>query len=307
MKNILKLTGVSMLAIVVANGANAAGYTCEELIEYTSCNPGYYMPGEESCPNGYDWGETWCIKGGDDDKYAVDGYDEELCEDLVDCKNWCAEVGGTWLGAGCIDRDTVSDASERPYTDGDFISASFCIECPAGSICSGDTAGATPCPAGSYCAGTGLSAVSGECAIGTYSTGGAVSCSTCPATDLTDKDGATVVATTLTTGATTPSACVVGEEHYFTDAKGTYHFKSDCGLKLWHMTIKTQAECESLGTDWYWDDDRCFNDDAILTTTEEQCLSEIEEYGMVGGIEWVDGKCTCSSSWLIDSYGMYCY
>ncbi|MBR2412801.1 MAG: hypothetical protein IKB10_04025 [Alphaproteobacteria bacterium] len=57
MKNILKLTGVSMLAIMAASGANAAGYTCEELIEYTSCNDGYYLNDGKciestSCPSG---------------------------------------------------------------------------------------------------------------------------------------------------------------------------------------------------------------------------------------------------------------
>ena len=54
MNKLLKLTGVSMLAIVAASNANAAGYTCEELIEYTSCNTGYaLLDGDCVCDGGY--------------------------------------------------------------------------------------------------------------------------------------------------------------------------------------------------------------------------------------------------------------
>ena len=64
MNKLLKLTGVSMLAIITANGANAAGYTCEELIEYTSCNPGYYLNTASSYPD-YTYGKGWCAVDGD--------------------------------------------------------------------------------------------------------------------------------------------------------------------------------------------------------------------------------------------------
>ena len=296
MKNILKLTGISVVAIMTANVANAAGYTCEELIEYTSCNPGYYFSVDNPCEDDYVLRTGFCY---------VDEYTASFDETAASCQE--KYPGAKYYNSACVGDFEESNNYSRFYeiTNG----VTHCIQCPIGSICSGGTAGARPCPAGSYCAEVGLTQPSGKCNIGSYSGGGATTanCTACPATDLTDKDGATVVATTLTTGATTPSACVVGEEHYFTDAKGIYHFKSDCGLKLWHMTIETQAECESLGADWYWDNDSCFNDDAILTTTEEQCLSEIEDYGMEGAKEWVDGKCTCSSRWLIDSYGMFCY
>ena len=54
MNKFLKLTGVSVLAIMTANGANAAGYTCEELIEYTSCNTGRALvDGDCVCDAGY--------------------------------------------------------------------------------------------------------------------------------------------------------------------------------------------------------------------------------------------------------------
>ena len=49
----IKLCGVSLCTLLAATGANAAGYTCEELIEYTSCNPGYYLNAGTSCPAGY--------------------------------------------------------------------------------------------------------------------------------------------------------------------------------------------------------------------------------------------------------------
>ncbi|MBR2412378.1 MAG: hypothetical protein IKB10_01800 [Alphaproteobacteria bacterium] len=54
MNKLLKLTGVSVVAIMTAMGANAAGYTCEELIEYTSCNTGYaLLEGDCVCDGGY--------------------------------------------------------------------------------------------------------------------------------------------------------------------------------------------------------------------------------------------------------------
>ena len=47
------LLGVSISAILSTTGANAAGYTCEELVEYTSCNPGYAFTYDEmSCSDG---------------------------------------------------------------------------------------------------------------------------------------------------------------------------------------------------------------------------------------------------------------
>ena len=76
MNKFLKLTGVSMLAIVAATNANAAGYTCEELVEYTSCNDGYALSMAEcvdiptcsvgnystpSCPDGYELEVAVCL------------------------------------------------------------------------------------------------------------------------------------------------------------------------------------------------------------------------------------------------------
>jgi len=298
MKNILKLTGVSVLAIMATANANAAGYTCEELIEYTSCNAGYYLnDGGDACPSGYThYPNGVCIE--EADMRVADFATKAECE--------AAWEGGRgtdykwYTGPVCVSGGESGYSVEISAANEN--AGKTCNECPAGSICSGGTAGATACPAGSYCAKAGLSTVSGQCSKGTYSVGGAVSCSTCPATNLTDKDGATVVATTLTTGATTPSACVVGEEHYFTDTKGTYHFKSDCGLTPWKITVSTQEECESLGEGWQWDGySEChnYNDSvALAPTTEEECLSEIEVQ-IDGEIEWVDGKCVCSTYWVI--------
>ncbi len=54
MNKFLKLSGVSILAIIATTNANAAGYTCEELIEYTSCNPGRTLvDGDCVCDAGY--------------------------------------------------------------------------------------------------------------------------------------------------------------------------------------------------------------------------------------------------------------
>jgi len=231
MNKILKLTGVSMLAIMATANANAAGYTCEELIEYTSCNPGYSL--KPICPDGYTYATDWCVDGGG--YFATDITPEDCVE-------------GSWYGEGC---------AETGVEGGDFISmsASQCNLCQAGYICAGDTADATPCPAGSYCATTGLAQPTGLCALNTYSTGGATACISCPDTDLTDKDGKTVVAKTATTGTDSPSKCFVDPDAYFKNTKGIYHFKSNCSY-VYRFDSATateeekEARCEELGGTW---------------------------------------------------------
>ena len=77
MNKLLKLTGVSMLAIMTATNANAAGYTCEELVEYTSCNPGYSLTVNDTrCPDGYMYLENMCHSY----DYLYEGYSREACE-----------------------------------------------------------------------------------------------------------------------------------------------------------------------------------------------------------------------------------
>ena len=300
MNKFLKLTGVSMLAIVAASNAHAAGYTCEELIEYTSCSAGYYF----ACPDGSVYGTHWCVSDMND-----------VSEDLGEEE--CFFSGGDYLGTGCLTGDGMEllDGAEVWGFDGNAsLVPQTCTECPVGSICAGgdvDIAVAAPCPAGSYCAGTGLSQPSGECAIGTYSMDGATECSQCPVTGLTDKNGATVVATTLSTGSTSPAACIVGEEYYFTDTKGTYHYKSDCAFKPWTLSVTTEAQCKSLNGDWEWDEDMYMCWSAIggdnptpttYVTTQEVCENDVGDAAY-----WEDGVCYCKFEWNFDEYGLHCY
>ena len=279
MNKFLKLTGVSMLAIMTANAANAAGYTCEELVEYTSCNPGHYL--SPICSDGYTPVLGLCAYYEMNGDFVV-GQTADSCGeyDMYEYK-----------GDGCI-KETITYEDIDGYLSEvktiDFVKATSdtisCTPCPAGTSCAGDTSqlskcpsgtyqpstgqsscipapagnfvadnsssmfGATAytacaagtyqsstgksscslCPAGSYCATTGLSAATGECAIGTYSLSGATACLSCPATGLTDKDGNTVVATTAATGSTGVTACLVMSDTTFTDDKGVYRFTSNC-------------------------------------------------------------------------------
>ena len=303
MHKFLKLSAVSVLAIIAASNAHAAGYTCEELIEYTSCNPGYYLTGG-ACPDGSVYGTGWCVTDG---SYAEDGYSEEDCR----------MSGGDYLGTGCFTADGMEliDGEDVWRVDGNAsLIPQTCNECPAGSTCAGGDAAAVACaagtyqpnkkqtscidapvgnyvaetgatsytacamgsyqptagqescltcPAGSYCAGTGLSAVSGECNIGTYSTGGATSalCTSCPETSLTDKDGDPVSATTSSTGSTSASACHIGDDVEFQDNKGIWHYKQNCEYSDSFspiITISSEEECNALaaerpGYEWTWD------------------------------------------------------
>jgi len=293
MNKLIKLSAVSMLAIVAATGANAAGYTCEELIQYTSCNPGYYLNNGDciglvtscdagyyltgaqySCPDGYVW-----IAGACDTGTIKGGYSSpEYCE---------GAAAGTWYGDGCLFQslydayDVVDVVSGTTNTcpSGYAYATGICVVVPqydwarlntgvSEENCSGDyiasgcwkstldkygdfvlgtLVGGTSCvaaPAGSYSPG-GLVASATTCAAGTYqpqsaqascittpkgnySIAGATSYTACPSTGLTDKDGNTVVATTLSTGATGVADCVVGSDVVFKDSAGLWHYKSSC-------------------------------------------------------------------------------
>ena len=300
MNKILKLTGVSVLAIVAATGANAAGYTCEELIEYTSCNDGYYLNSGKciegttcgagkyiagSCPDGYIYSDNWMYSsdtgcwGRVEDDYGQCGGDENF-------------------GSGCVEDGT--DGLEA------FVAATYeCIACPAGTYqnAAGQYSCIT-CPAGSECPTAGLSTAT-LCEVGEYSVAGAVACLTCPEHTYTNADGQniTVAATTTAKGAGSVTECMISPDSYFTDGKGTYHFKSNCthntnvfGLDP-NISVTSEAECAAVGGDWSdvsGDGDYfCLLDNL----TEEQC-NEISEYGFYINDETGNG-CTCGD----DAYG----
>ena len=261
MNKLLKLTGVSVVAIMTAMGANAAGYTCEELIEYTSCNDGYVLTSDDwtgkcvevptcnagsfanaSCPDGY-----WLATG--------------VCENQVgpaETKEKCDEYGGTWYDVLCALNGQDPD----------------------------DTTGA-PLPV-SY------------------------ACSACPATGLTDKDGKTVVATTAGAGATSPAACYVGSEYYFTDTKGTYHYTDDCKYSSFSLKdIKTETDCEefseAIGEGWGWDGSICAyygNDTALAPTTQENCEAANGEW-YVDLQSGISAYCECMT-WGIRDGALNC-
>jgi len=100
MQKLIKLSAVSMLAIVAASGANAAGYTCEELIEYTSCNSGYYLNAGKCIES------TTCPSGSYLQPTCADGY--ELYHNLC-------EVDGEW-----------SYGDDEEFCDGTFYAGWHC-------------------------------------------------------------------------------------------------------------------------------------------------------------------------------------
>jgi len=283
MQKFLKLSTVSISAIVAATNANAAGYTCEELIEYTSCNPGYYLDFEYAsvCPEEYFYATGICSYDYSDPSY---GYDQESCE---------AE-DGIYYEYGCMS-----------YEMSDFVDApakvmAICAECPAGSSCAGGTEPKTECspgtyqpntkqitclttpagnysqwgaaqytaceagtyqpnagqgscltcPAGSYCADVGMVEHT-LCEIGQYQEEtGAKVCKTCYSTYLEDIDGNTVVATTAAKGSKTRTDCYIGDDILFRNNKGIYKFSKDCHFV--HTTFFShEAASESECMDGY--------------------------------------------------------
>jgi len=143
MNKFLKLTGVSMLAIVAASNANAAGYTCEELVEYESCNPTYYLSTNVSCPSGYRYVEALCIAN---DETVSIIYPSELTEDYNTYEKYCQDYdSGKYFGSGCLTDDLEEadwlDRSE--FYDTEFVAGTVtrdCLSCPDGYTCDGGTA-----------------------------------------------------------------------------------------------------------------------------------------------------------------------
>ena len=230
MKNILKLTGVSVLAIMATANANAAGYTCEELVEYTSCNPGYYLsPADLTCPDGYGYVTGACYFGDED---PATNWSEGECE----------SESGSWLGDGCLKPyEYIDDDNIIPY---DFVKPitvmSACNECPAGSSCAGGDKAAVACaagtyqpnkkqascidaPAGNYVAGTGATTYT-ACAAGSYqASAGQSSCITCPAGSYCATAGLSAVSGQCTAGTFSfagASECSTCPEHEYTNANG---------------------------------------------------------------------------------------
>jgi len=129
-----------------------------------------------------------------------------------------------------------------------IIAGPTCEKCPVGYLCAGGNEWAVACPAGSYCATAGASVATGKCNVGTYSTGGATAatCTSCPVTGLTDKNGATVVATTSGTGSTSASACFVGDDVEFKDDKGIWHYNNTCKFGKYSFSGRDEGACINM-------------------------------------------------------------
>jgi len=308
MKNILKLTGVSVLAIVAATNANAAGYTCEELIEYTSCNPGYWLSTvgavPASCPDGYDYGTGWCYIEFDDQIISV-GTEEECAEEARGSGNG---VAYDFIGDGCFSMDLYYenyDKSEALAELNDAVDGSIdCMICPAGSSCEGGDKTAVACPAGSYQPNAGQASCI-DAPVGNYvADTGATSYTACPASGLTDINGNVVPVTTASTGSTSSSACYVAKGVEFKDTKGIYRFTENCHTS-YNFVKAVNDGCPNGYKILYEYDDGdayCINK---LPDTEVECLAVHGEYA------WWDEEsevCVCDDNGFQYSkeYGLVC-
>ncbi len=308
MNKLLKLTGISMLAMLAASNANAAGYTCEELIEYTSCNTGYYLNNGD-CIAGSTCGAGNYLKAvcpEIEDEFVTLSYSDAWCHTSDDIwyeatsRDSCESNDGTWYGPGCSDSDSGP---------GHFAASYICTACSAGSYQpSAGQYSCITCPAGSYCGTTGLSAVSGVCADGTYASVGSTQCTNCLQTGLTDVNGNTVVATTGGTGGDSLAACYISPDTYFKNDKGIYHYKSNCRMDYYYKGLDSDWVCEPGYV--YMDDINAPDMNVDLVgcyripdpKTEEECLD-------LGGLtEWDSSTqtCNCLATWVAQSGSMRC-
>jgi len=354
MHKFLKLSTVSMLAVMAATGANAAGYTCEELIEYTSCNPGYYLSGHDEC-------------NGEDYPYYLAG----LCEIESGTYKYgyteaaCTTEGGTYYPGACFDG---FDGMGGWDSDGNFFASQNCIQCQPGTSCAGGIAdwqycrGGTyqpnagqssclltpagtytedfdikwtkpikcepgsyqpeegqifcePCPAGSYCETEGLAQPTDVCPIGSFAAESATECTSCPASGLTDINGAVVNATTLSTGSTSVTACIIGPESQFKDTKGTYHFKSDCSYSPDRYPAASIDDCKEgysyiLTSDLSLvPDDLQGSEGACVRVSQAECNENNNELAMAPeeDLSWENGHCMCAEYWdLLENGRPFC-
>ena len=246
--------GVSLIVILSANNAMAAGYTCEELIEYTSCNTGYYLNtgkciesascGAGSYLQGFcerpEWyAPNWAVV---DSNYWTNLHTKEECVQMDGC---------VWIGQGCYDE---ADGAMGPL-------GYDCVSCEAGTY--QPDAGqysCSKCPAGSYCATAGLTAVTGLCSDGSYSLSGATACNSCPSTTLKDSENRDVVAITGGAGATSMSACHISPNTRFKDSKGIYRFRENCNFVFEQDSATNELKkirCAEFGGVWNGPDERC--------------------------------------------------
>ena len=310
MQKILKLTGVSILAIVAAANANAAGYTCEELIEYTSCNAGYYfVKFSTECPDGYTLRASMCIDAVED--FPTFNVSESECTQYNEENEYYSNV--------CVRSSVVG--SDDYITDDDFTQPigaekSDCLLCPAGSYCAGGdvaVAIAKPCTEGWYCSKEGLTAPEAQCTTGTFSFAGATSCSICPAHVVKNSDGEyiSVAATTDGLGATGFSACYIDSEVYFEDDKGKYHFNQKCSFNdgdEYGMAFYKSADGTCMDGYMYGESANEYEEDGetyltgcfALPSSEEDCMNA--DYS--GGEVYWDGKqCICPHGFAIEMTG----
>ena len=320
MHKFFKLTGVSILAVAAASNANAAGYTCEELIEYTSCNTGYYLNSgdciegttcgagnylKSSCQEDYSYGTGWC-KTWD---VWESGHTAESCQEKCD---EAGEDGCQFFVEGCVFTDAIyGDAEGVSASDFDASANKVCTPCATGTYQpSAGQSSCMRCPAGSECPTTTAATL---CDIGEYSSAGATACSSCPSTGLTDINNAVVVATTASKGSTTLHACYIDSNTYFKDAAGTYHYKSKCNWDILRITSVSETECNAIEAGaWNDVDEVCVLSRETVesyVTTPEQCdiLAERDDEGRTFWSEEFDEPyCNCDGSWIIFGSGLKC-
>ncbi|MBR2412395.1 MAG: hypothetical protein IKB10_01890 [Alphaproteobacteria bacterium] len=233
MKKFLIGGTTSILAIIATTNANAAGYTCEELVQYTSCNPGYFLF-NSSCPIGQLYAENVCCLEGSD-CYANRSFTENEC---------AQESDSIYYSKGCFLYKPELDETYMSYMGAPSSSSgtSSCDPCPAGNTCSGGISLPSPCYGGQYQPNTGqtscLTAPAGSyvpdndvananytlCSVGEYQPNeGAWECLKCPAGSYCGETGLTAVSGSCGNGDFSyagASACLTCPTHEYTNKDG---------------------------------------------------------------------------------------
>ncbi|MBR2412842.1 MAG: hypothetical protein IKB10_04250 [Alphaproteobacteria bacterium] len=334
MQKILKLSTVSILTIMAASNANAAGYTCEELIEYTSCNAGYYLNAGDciegttcgagnylkaTCPEGSVYDSNWCWVSDSPGDFVTDG-------------EYCEESGGDLLGPGCISQEILDYISEGDYSwyypeDDENWSLTDVITPALSYTCSACAAGeyqpsagqysCLTCPAGSECPTTTTATL---CKAGEYASAGSIACTTCPQHSYTNASGEFVtVSATSKAGAGSATACYIDPDTYFTDESGVYHFKSNCSYST-NASVPSVQLFYPASEDTVCDEGYELSDDYEgVTGNEYACFwtpkteAECFAAAIIGDTdyqttEWDGESCTCNglSGWDSDGIRIYC-
>ncbi|MDE6250559.1 MAG: hypothetical protein K2M34_02910, partial [Alphaproteobacteria bacterium] len=151
MTKFIRLLSLFCVFVFASNAAYSAGYTCDSIKQYTSCNAGYYMVNKDETRNNYTAVGNKC-------KVCPAGkYCTGSTNDATDCPadTYRSSTGGT-AKTSCTSCGTgkTTNGKTGQTSSSACVASNISVKCDAGKyIASGKTTCDTACTSGYYCTG----------------------------------------------------------------------------------------------------------------------------------------------------------